>query len=59
MQHAVWVKLGAELPSFPFTGTSDMNVDLEDPTNPLEYFELLHTPEIVDVIARETMPMIF
>jgi hypothetical protein len=31
-----------------------MNVDLADHSNPLEYFELFCTPEIVEVIARET-----
>jgi hypothetical protein len=31
-----------------------MNVDLEDPSNPLEYFELFCTPEIAEVMVRET-----
>jgi hypothetical protein len=30
-----------------------MSVDLEDPSNPPEYFELLRTPEIAEVIVRE------
>jgi hypothetical protein len=29
-------------------------VDLEDPSNPLEHFELFYAPEIADAIARET-----
>jgi hypothetical protein len=36
---------------FPFTDRTDINVDLGDPSNPLEYF---CTPETVEVIARET-----
>jgi hypothetical protein len=38
----------------PFTGKPGINVDLEDSSNPLEYSELFCTPEIVEVIARET-----
>jgi hypothetical protein len=30
-----------------------INVDLEGHSNPLEYFELLCTPEIAEIIARE------
>jgi hypothetical protein len=29
------------------------NVDLEAPSNPLEYFELFCTPDIAEVIARK------
>jgi hypothetical protein len=29
-------------------------VDLEDPSNPLEYFELFCTPGIAEVITKET-----
>jgi hypothetical protein len=54
MQHGVWVKSGAEGPCFPFTGKPSIIVDLEDPSNPLEYFDLFCTPEIAEVIARET-----
>jgi hypothetical protein len=54
MQHGIWAKSGGEWPCFPFTGKHFLNVDLQDPSNSLEYFELLCTPEIVVVIARET-----
>jgi hypothetical protein len=54
MQHGIWAKSGAEQPHFPFTGMLGINVDLEDASNPLKYFELFCTPEIVGVIARET-----
>jgi hypothetical protein len=52
MQHGIWAKSGAEQPHFPFTGKPGINVDLKCP--PLEYFESFCTPEIVEVIARET-----
>jgi hypothetical protein len=39
MQPDVWANSGTEWPRSPFTGKPDINVDLEDPTNPLEYFE--------------------
>jgi hypothetical protein len=54
MQHGTWAKLGAEGPNFPFTGKCGINVDLEDTSNPLQYLELFCTPDIVEVIARET-----
>jgi hypothetical protein len=54
MQPDVWADLGAEQPCFPFTGKPDINVDLEDPSDPLEYFELFCAPDIAKVIARET-----
>jgi hypothetical protein len=38
---------------FPFTGKPGLCVALECPSNPLEYFELLCTPEVAEVIARE------
>jgi hypothetical protein len=53
-QHDVWANLGAERPYFHFTGKPGINVDLEDPSNPLEYFELFCTADIAEVIARET-----
>jgi hypothetical protein len=55
MRHDAWANSGAEQ-RFPFTGKPGTNVDLEDPSNPLEYkyFELFCRPDIVDVIARET-----
>jgi hypothetical protein len=51
MQHGVWSKSGAR---FSFTGKPGINVDLEDPRNPPEYFELFRTSEIAEVTARET-----
>jgi hypothetical protein len=54
MQHGILAKSGAERPHFQFTSKPGINVDLEDHSNPLEYFELFCTPEIVEVIARET-----
>jgi hypothetical protein len=54
MQSDVWANSGAERPRFPFTGKPGINVDLEDPNNPLEYSELYCTPDIADVITRET-----
>jgi hypothetical protein len=45
MQHRIWAKPGAEQPCFPFTGKPGINVDLEDPSNPLEYSELFCMPE--------------
>jgi hypothetical protein len=54
MQHGIWTKSGAERPRFPFTSKAGINVDLEDPSNPLEYFELFCTQDIAEVIARET-----
>jgi hypothetical protein len=38
MQHDLWAKSGAQQPHFPFSGKPDINVDPEDPSNPLEYF---------------------
>jgi hypothetical protein len=53
MQHGTWAKSGVKR-HFPFTGKPGINVDLEYPSNPLEYFELFCTPETAEVIARET-----
>jgi hypothetical protein len=53
MQHVTWAKSGHEQPCFPLNGKPGINVDLEDPSNPLEYFELFCTPEIGEVITRE------
>jgi hypothetical protein len=41
MHHDIWAKSGAEWPHFLFTGKPGINVDLEDPLNPLDYFEFL------------------
>jgi hypothetical protein len=54
MQHDIWAKSGAERPCLPFTGKPGINVDLGDPSNPLEYFELFRISGIVEVIATET-----
>jgi hypothetical protein len=43
MRHGIWAKSGTER-RFPFTGKSGVNVDLEDPRNPLEYSELFSSP---------------
>jgi hypothetical protein len=44
MQPDVWKNSGVGWPRFPFTGKPGINVDLEDPGNCLEYFELFCTP---------------
>jgi hypothetical protein len=54
VQPDVWTNSGAERPRFPFTGKPGINFDLDDPSNPFEYFELFCTPDIVEVIARQT-----
>jgi hypothetical protein len=54
MQHGIWTKSGTDCPCFPFTGKPGINVYLEDHSNPLEHFDLLCTPEIAEIIARET-----
>jgi hypothetical protein len=54
VQHGIWAKSGAEQPCFLFTCKPGINVDFEDPSNPLQYFELFCTTDIVDVTARET-----
>jgi hypothetical protein len=51
MQHGIWAKTASEQPCFPFTDKTDINIDLGDPSIPLEYF---CKPEIAEVIARET-----
>jgi hypothetical protein len=51
-QHVIWAKSGAERPHSPFTCEPGINVDIEVPRNPLEYFDLFCIPEIVEVIAR-------
>jgi hypothetical protein len=48
MQSEVRANLGDEQPYFLFTGEPGINVDLEDPSNPLEYSELFCTPDIVE-----------
>jgi hypothetical protein len=46
MQHGIETKSGAKWPRFPFTGKPGINVDLQDPSKPLEYSELFSTTEI-------------
>jgi hypothetical protein len=53
VQHGIWAKSGGEWPCFPYTGKPGINVDLEDLSNPLEYFKMFCTPEIAEIIARE------
>lgn len=50
MKHDTGIKFDIESPHFPFRGRPDLNFDLEDPNNPMEYFKLL----IVEVISGET-----
>jgi hypothetical protein len=54
LQPDVQANSGTERPHFPFTGKPGINVDLEDPSNSLEYFELFCMPDTVEVIATET-----
>jgi hypothetical protein len=54
MQHHKWAKSGAKQPRFPFAGKPGINVDLEGPSNSLEYSELFCTSNLVQVIATET-----
>jgi hypothetical protein len=54
MQHETWTKVGVEQPLFPFSDIPSLNVDLEDPNNLLDYFELFITPELPKLISRET-----
>jgi hypothetical protein len=62
MHPDVWTNSGVEQPCFPFTGKPGINAVLEDPSNPLEYFELLCTPEIKVVNSqrnKSVWPKIF
>jgi hypothetical protein len=54
MQHGTWTKTGAEQPHFPFSGKPDLKVHLEDPNSLLDYFQLLITPDLTELISRET-----
>jgi hypothetical protein len=53
MQLDEWANSDAERPRFPFIGKPGINFDLEDPSNPLGYFELFFMPGIAEIIARE------
>jgi hypothetical protein len=39
---------------FSISGKPSINIDLEDPSKPIEYFEMFCTPQIAEVRARET-----
>jgi hypothetical protein len=41
MWYGKWEKSGAEQPCFPFTGKPGLNIDLEHPSNSLEYFKVV------------------
>lgn len=49
MKHDTGIKFNIESPRFPFRGRPDLNFDLEDASNAVEYFKLL----IVEVISGE------
>jgi hypothetical protein len=53
-QQCMRARSNAERPRFQFTGKPGINVDLEDPNNPMEYFELILTSDTAEIIARET-----
>jgi hypothetical protein len=53
-QHCIWTGSEPERSRFPFTGKPRLNVDLEGASNPLEYFELFYTPQIAELIDRES-----
>ena len=38
VQIGTWSTIGAERPPFPFSGHSGLNVGIQDPSNPLEFF---------------------
>jgi hypothetical protein len=53
MPHGMWAKSGNEqLCSQLFTGKLGINVNLVEPSNTLEYFELFCAPEIVELIKK-------
>ena len=52
-QHDMRATSGAKRPHFPFTGKPRIDVDLEDPSIPLLYFEF-YTPGIAEIIAKES-----
>jgi hypothetical protein len=54
IQHGIWTKSRPGKTHFPFTGKPGLNIDIGDTSNPLVYFELSYTPEITELIARET-----
>ncbi|PVU89517.1 hypothetical protein BB559_005077 [Furculomyces boomerangus] len=44
-----------KIPKFGFTGNPGINVKIEDPTNPLEFFEQLLTDKIIENIVIQTI----
>lgn len=44
----------AEQSCFLLSGKPGLSVDLEDPNSPLDYFELVITTELAELIFRET-----
>nr|CAD7575868.1 unnamed protein product [Timema californicum] len=54
IHHGTWTKVGTERPRFPFSGQPGLKVQLENPDDPLEYFELFITPEIAEMISTES-----
>jgi hypothetical protein len=53
-QYNTWRSVGTERPHFSFSGKPDINVDLENQNNPLEYIGLFITPEVAEIVSRET-----
>jgi hypothetical protein len=51
MQHGPWGR--TECPSFIFNAKLRLNVDKEDPKNPLEYSMFFVTPETAKLINRK------
>lgn len=54
MQPGTWSSVGKERPPFLFSGQPGLNVQIDDPANPLEFFELFITREICEHISDET-----
>ena len=48
------LKLGTERPCFSFTGKPDLNVEIQDAENLLQFFKLFIMLEITELISRET-----
>jgi hypothetical protein len=53
MQHGIWKKVRAAQPHTPFGSKLCLNVDLEDPNNPLEYSKLLITYDLAKLTGRD------
>lgn len=50
----VWTRQKLPFPIFPFTGNAGIQVNINDKEDPLEYFELFVTDELVDLIVKQT-----